>query len=70
MRLGRKPPDSISLCCSQDLPALLSHETTFRTMDRLRSYTPKLHKDDKVRLDLAVKHYEPHIDVDKLLASL
>jgi hypothetical protein len=37
-------------------------------MDMIRSYTPKLHKDDRVRLDLAVKHYKPHINFDILLS--
>ncbi|CAB1101282.1 unnamed protein product [Ectocarpus sp. CCAP 1310/34] len=34
---------------------------------RMRSYTPKLHKEDEVRVRLAVSHYEPHIDFDTLL---
>lgn len=31
------------------------------------SYTPKLHKEDEVRVRLAVSHYEPYIDFDTLL---
>lgn len=33
------------------------------------SYTPKLHKEDEVRVRLAVAHYEAHIDFDTLLRS-
>ncbi|CAM9588386.1 unnamed protein product [Chrysoparadoxa australica] len=50
----------------QDVPVLYSKRNTFKTMDMIRSYTPKLHKDDKVRLDLAVSHYEPYLNFDLL----
>lgn len=33
----------------------------------LRSYTPKLHKEDEVRVKLAVSHYERYIDFNTLL---
>ncbi|KAG5178677.1 AAA domain-containing protein [Tribonema minus] len=57
----------MEMLSAQDLPVLLSKESTFNTMDMIRSYTPKLHKDDQVRLELAVSHYEPYIDFDTLL---
>ena len=53
---------------AQDLPIMLSNQSTFATMDMIRAYTPKLHKEDVVRLKLAVSHYEPYIDFDTLLA--
>jgi hypothetical protein len=33
---------------TQDLPVMLSNESTFTTMDMIRSYTPKLHREDQV----------------------
>lgn len=51
----------------QDIPVIKSKQSTFATMDMIRSYTPKLNKDDPLRLKLAVEHYEPHIDFDLLL---
>ncbi|CAM9796154.1 unnamed protein product [Laminaria digitata] len=50
-----------------DIPVIVSNASTFDTMDRIRSYTPKLHKEDEVRVRLAVSHYEPYIDFDTML---
>ena len=36
-------------------------------MTLIRSYTPKLNKLDRVRVDLAIKHYTPHLDFGELL---
>eukprot|EP00903_Cladosiphon_okamuranus_P012147 g11395.t2 len=52
-----------------DIPVIISNVSTFDTMDSIRSYTPKLHKEDEVRVRLAVSHYEPYIDFDTLLRS-
>jgi hypothetical protein len=51
---------------TQDLPVMLSNESTFTTMDMIRSYTPKLHREDQVRTVcmhytvILLKHYAMH----------
>ncbi|CBJ30345.1 conserved unknown protein [Ectocarpus siliculosus] len=66
--LDLRPMDYVEeLLKIHDIPVIVSNLSTFDTMDRIRSYTPKLHKEDEVRVRLAVSHYEPHIDFDTLL---
>ncbi|CAM9537143.1 unnamed protein product [Scytosiphon promiscuus] len=66
--LDRRPMTYVEdLLRMHDIPVIISNVSTFDTMDRIRSYTPKLHKEDEVRVRLAVSHYEPYIDFDTLL---
>ncbi len=50
-----------------EVPILLSQNTTHRTMEIIHSYTPKLNVHDKSRVLAAVDHYERYIDYDLLL---
>ncbi|CAM9433916.1 unnamed protein product [Hapterophycus canaliculatus] len=66
--LDRRPMTYVEeLLKMHDIPVIISNVSTFDTMDRIRSYTPKLHKEDEVRVRLAVSHYEPYIDFNTLL---
>eukprot|EP01084_Bolivina_argentea_P161079 280421_1 len=53
----------------QDVPVLLSRVSTFDTMNNIVAYTPKLNKDDPMRVSMAIKHYEHYIDFDLMLNS-
>ena len=40
---------------------------TYAVMDKLRTFTPKLHIGDKHRVGHAIEHYEKFMDFEKLL---
>lgn len=69
---GRKGKYSLStdmadMIRSWGAPVLHVEESTFRTMEMINNFTPKLNIDDKHRVKEAINHYEKYIDFDELL---
>mmetsp|Transcript_28955 Transcript_28955/g.57626 ORF Transcript_28955/g.57626 Transcript_28955/m.57626 type:complete len:196 (-) Transcript_28955:278-865(-) len=69
---GRKGKYSLStdmadMIRSWGAPVLHVEESTFRTMEMISQFTPKLNIDDKHRVKEAINHYEKYIDFDELL---
>jgi BioD-like phosphotransacetylase family protein len=50
-----------------DPPIVVVPQSTNEVMEKIHSFTPKLHADDTSRVAAAVEHYEPYIDFDLLL---
>jgi BioD-like phosphotransacetylase family protein len=48
-------------------PVLLTNAHTDHAMHAIYGFTPKLNSEDGNRVAIAVQHYEPYIDFDKLL---
>ena len=48
-------------------PVLMVPKQTHQVMEAIHSFTPKLHSEDANRVSVAVNHYEPYIDFDRLL---
>jgi len=66
---GYSPAEYVkSIGAAYKAPLLFAGVPTYAVMDQLRGFTPKLHIDDKHRVQHAIDHYEPYIDFDKLLA--
>jgi dethiobiotin synthetase len=51
-------------------PVLLTGPPTDVVMAGIYNHTPKLNTEDNNRVDIAVRHYEPHIDFDLLLSRV
>ena len=48
-------------------PVLMVPKQTHHVMEAIHNFTPKLNSEDENRVAVAVDHYEPYIDFDKLL---
>jgi BioD-like phosphotransacetylase family protein len=55
------------LALEYDPPILVVPEPTSLVMEKIHSFTPKLHAGDYSRVAATVDHYEPYIDFDLLL---
>ena len=69
---GRKPrydifPEIKDMIRSLDAPVLHVSRSTYKAMEAIQFFTPKLNIDDTSRIESAVGHYEPFIDFDTLL---
>mmetsp|Transcript_13743 Transcript_13743/g.27408 ORF Transcript_13743/g.27408 Transcript_13743/m.27408 type:complete len:411 (-) Transcript_13743:782-2014(-) len=69
---GRKPrydifPEIKDMIRSLDAPVLHVSRSTYKAMEAIQFFTPKLNIDDTSRIESAVGHYEPFIDFDELL---
>jgi len=68
--LQQQPSSSSSSSTQEEShipPILVAPHNAWQTMECLRRYTPKHHSKDRQRVENAVAHMEPHIDLDKLL---
>jgi len=50
-----------------DVPIMIAKMSTHDAMGAMRTLTPKLNIGDNHRVEIAVEHYEPHIDFELLL---
>ena len=69
---GRKPrydifPEIKDMVQSLNAPVLHVEQSTYKAMEQIQQFTPKLNIDDKTRVNQAIAHYEPYIDFDLLL---
>jgi hypothetical protein len=55
------------LTCLVGAPIMVVGFSTYDTMSRIHSYTPKLNIHDTERVVAAIDHYEPYIDFDELM---
>lgn len=60
-------PEIKDMIKSLNAPVLHITDSTYKAMETMHHFTPKLNIDDTSRVDQAVSHYEPHIDFDLLL---
>ncbi|GMH83495.1 hypothetical protein TL16_g09615, partial [Triparma laevis f. inornata] len=69
---GRKPrydlfPELKDMIKSLNAPVLHVSKSTYKAMEMIQFFTPKLNIDDTSRVGQAIDHYEPFIDFDTLL---
>ncbi len=69
---GRKPrydifPEIKDVIKSLNAPVLHVEHSTYKAMQAIQFFTPKLNIDDTNRVTQAVEHYEPYINFDLLL---
>mmetsp|Transcript_2240 Transcript_2240/g.3037 ORF Transcript_2240/g.3037 Transcript_2240/m.3037 type:complete len:383 (-) Transcript_2240:196-1344(-) len=65
---GYAPGDHIKeIARTYEAPLLFAGVSTFKVVDRLRDYTPKLHIHDRERVEAAINHYEPYLDFETML---
>lgn len=55
---------------AMNVPVLRVNLTTFEIMQKLDSFTPKLHFEDTDRVRVACEHMSNHIDFDLLVKSM
>ena len=60
-------PEIRDMIESLNAPVLHVTESTYKAMESMQFFTPKLNIDDTSRVDQAVSHYESFIDFDLLL---
>lgn len=53
-----------------DAPVLHVELSTHEAIEKVHNFTPKLNIDDTHRVSLAIEHYEPYIDFDKLMSRI
>jgi len=69
---GRKPrydifPETKDMIKSLNAPVIHAEMSTYKAMQEIQMFTPKLNIDDTSRVQHAVDHYEPYINFDLLL---
>ncbi|GMI31089.1 hypothetical protein TeGR_g6827, partial [Tetraparma gracilis] len=69
---GRKPrydifPETKDMIKSLGAPVIHAELSTYKAMQEIQMFTPKLNIDDTSRVSHAVEHYEPYINFDLLL---
>jgi len=69
---GRKPrydifPETKDMIKSLNAPVIHAELSTYKAMQEIQMFTPKLNIDDVSRVSRAVEHYEPYINFDLLL---
>jgi BioD-like phosphotransacetylase family protein len=60
-------PHILDMLAFYDPPILVVPQATSLVMEKIHSFTPKLHAGDTTRVTATVNHYEPFIDFDLLL---
>ena len=69
---GRKPrydifPEIKDMIQGLNASVLHVELSTYKAMEQIQQFTPKLNIDDTRRVNQTIEHYEPHIDFDMLL---